>query len=137
MRQNEKILSEKFNSAPIAKLFGMRLHYPREAEAVVELPYNLNLDHALGGIHGGVIATLIDIAGWFSSAACHEGSWVATAQLSVNLVEHVEGKPLRAEGRVVRRGKRVDFCEMKCFDSDNRLIATGTGVFVVQPKIKF
>ncbi len=137
MRRTEEILAEKFNNAPIARFFGMRLHYPRKAEAVVELPYNPNLNHALGGIHGGVIATLIDIAGWFSSAACHEGNWIATAQLNVNLVEHVEGRSLRAEGKVVRRGKRVDFCEVKCFDSDNRLIATGTGVFVVQPKIKF
>ena len=40
--------------APIARFFGMHLSYNEEGGAVVDLPYNPNLDHALGGIHGGL-----------------------------------------------------------------------------------
>ena len=41
--------------APIAQTFGMTLSFDDDMRAVVDLPYNPGLDHALKGIHGGVI----------------------------------------------------------------------------------
>lgn len=47
--EREQELLALFNSrAPIARLFGMRLSYTAQREAVIDLPYNPNLDHATG-----------------------------------------------------------------------------------------
>jgi len=137
MTEREKTLVREFNDAPIAKFFGMTLSYPERGGARVDLPYNPNLDHAMHGVHGGVIATLVDIAGWFASAARHEGRWVATAEFRVHLLEHVERLALWGEGRVVRPGRTLDVCEMKIFDETDRVVAIASGTFVPQRTIDF
>ena len=82
-------LTSMFHAAPIARSFGMRLAYDAERCAVFTLPYNAGFDHGLGGIHGGVFATLLDNAGWFTVAAEYE-TWVATVEFQVRLLAAVQ-----------------------------------------------
>ena len=122
--------------APIARTFGMKLSFTPEGNAVVDLPHNPGLDHALNGIHGGVYATLLDSAGWFTAAAAHDAScWLATTEMSMHLLAPASNTSLRAEGRLIRRGSRQDVAEMRLYDGDGKLIAHATGTFVVQPNI--
>jgi acyl-CoA thioesterase len=137
MTERERALVREFNDAPIARFFGMTLTYPEPGVARVDLPYNPNLDHALHGVHGGVIATLADIAGWFASAARQEAGWVATAEFRIHALEHVERRALHGVGRVLRPGRALDVCEMRILDDQHRLVAFATGTFVPQPKLSF
>ena len=57
-----------FSRAPIKKTFGMNLAFNDKNESVFELPHNPALEHGLGDTHGGIIATLLDNAGWFAAA---------------------------------------------------------------------
>ena len=116
-----------FNGSPIGRLFGMTLRYDGEA-AVLDLPYNEHLDHALGATHGGVLATLLDNAGWFTLAPFYP-TWIATVEFQVRLHEPAVRRDLRARGRVVRRGWHLSVAEMEVRDMDDRLIATGSGTF--------
>ena len=102
--------------ARIARTFGMRLSFTEDDTAVVDLPHNPGLDHAMGGIHGGVYATLLDTAGWFASAVA--------ARIA-----------LRAEGRILKRGKRQDVVEMFLYDAAGELVGHGTGTMMVLPHI--
>lgn len=137
MTEREAALVREFNDAPIARFFGMTLSYPEPEVVRVDLPYNPNLDHALHGVHGGVIATLCDIAGWFASAARHDGQWVATAEFHVHTLEHVERRALYGVGRVLRPGRTLDVCEMRVLDDGGRLVAFATGTFVPQRSVAF
>jgi len=122
--------------APIARLFGMQLSYDEEGGAVVDLPYNPNLDHALGGIHGGVYATMLDTAGWFTVAASTDAScWVATSEFSVHLLQPVRRSSLRSVGRLVKVGKRQAVAEMRLEDGEGRLVGHGVGTFIVLPNV--
>lgn len=122
--------------APIARFFGMRLSYTEEGNAVIDLPYNPNLDHALGGIHGGVYATMLDTAGWFTAAAAHGLScWLATAELSVHFLAPTKTTSLRATGRLLKHGRRQDVAEMHLYDGQDHLVGHATGTFVVLPKV--
>jgi uncharacterized protein (TIGR00369 family) len=124
------------NVAPIARCFGMVLSYTEEGQAVIDLPYNPNLDHALGGVHGGVYATMLDSAGWFTVAAAHDAScWLATSEMSVRLLAPVKGTCLRAVGRLLKRGNRQDVAEMHLYDGENRLVGHATGTFIVLPNV--
>ena len=127
------LLLHTFNEvAPIARTFGMRLSFTPEGEAVVDLPYNPQLNHAGGGVHGGVYATLLDSAGWFTAAAAHETDcWIATAEMSIHFLLPVEGRALRAAGRIIKTGKRQDIVEMLLHDERGKLVGHATGTFIV------
>jgi uncharacterized protein (TIGR00369 family) len=132
----EQLLHIFNEMAPIAGTFGMRLSYNEEGQAVVDLPYNPGLDHALGGVHGGVYATMLDTAGWFTAAAAHDeahdvGGWLATSEMSVHLLLPVERTSLQAVGRLIKRGKRQDVAEMHLYDGDGRLVGHATGTFIL------
>jgi uncharacterized protein (TIGR00369 family) len=131
-------LSHLFNEkAPIARFFGMKLEYDDNGSAVVDLPYNSSLDHAVGGVHGGVYATLLDCAGWFTVAAAHEPySWFVTSELTIRYLEPVSGKSLRAVGRVIKQGRRQDVAEMQLFDEDGQLVGHATGTFMLINNVK-
>ncbi|RPI53938.1 MAG: PaaI family thioesterase, partial [Chloroflexi bacterium] len=111
---------------------GMRLSFTPEGHAVVDLPYNPGLDHAAGGVHGGIYATLLDSAGWFTAAAAHdEDAWIATAELSIHFLQPVERRALRAVGRLLKRGKRQDVAEVHLYDDAGELVGHATGTFVL------
>lgn len=117
--------------APIARTFGMRLSYTEDDRAILTLPYNPALDHALGDIHGGVFATMLDNAGWFTAALGRDEScWVATAELSMHLLRRATATSLRAEAWWLKRGKRQDVLEMKLFDGAGEMVAHATGTFI-------
>jgi uncharacterized protein (TIGR00369 family) len=121
-----------FERAPIAHYLGMKLSFDDQGNAIVELPHNPNLDHPLGGVHGGVYATLLDTAGWYTAAAGHDpGSWLATAEMSIHFLLPVERTALRAVGRPIRRGKHQDVAEVHLYDGEGRLVAHATGTFVL------
>jgi uncharacterized protein (TIGR00369 family) len=130
-------LLHMFNKvAPIARTMGMRLSFTAEGSAVVDLPYNPDLDHAAGGVHGGVYATLLDSAGWFTSAAAHgEEWWIATAEMSIHFLLPVERRGLRAVGRLLKRGKRQDVAEVHLYDDAGRLVGHATGTFIRLPGV--
>lgn len=125
-----RLLVDAFHRAPIAKAFGMTLTYNENRQAVFHLPYNLNFDHALKGIHGGVFAILIDNAGWFTAAA-HYKAWVVTVEFHTRLLEPVVGEDLRSVGKIIRAGNKLAVCEAEVRTKEDRLVATGSGTFLL------
>ncbi len=122
--------------APIARTFGMKLAYTDDDRAVITLPYNPALDHALGDIHGGIFATMLDNAGWFTAALGRDDScWVATAELSMHLLRRATATALRAEAWYLKRGKRQDVLEMKLYDAAGEVVAHATGTFITLPDV--
>jgi uncharacterized protein (TIGR00369 family) len=133
---NDRLI-ELFREAPVAKLLGMSLSYDEKGVACVDLPYNPSLDHAMKGVHGGVLATMLDSAGWFAVASLHEGVWVATSEFKVHLLNPVRENGIRAEGWVVKSGKRISVAEMRVMDYGGELVAVGTGTFVALRTLPF
>ncbi len=121
---------------PIARTFGMKLSFTEEGNAVVDLPYNPDLDHALGGVHGGVYATMLDTAGWFTAAVAHDVErWLTTSEMSMHFLLPAERTHLRAVGRLIKRGKRQDVAEMHLYDEEGQLVGHATGTFIVLPNV--
>lgn len=138
MNQNRitELITMFHNRARIRRTFGMSLSFTEDGSAVVDLPYNPNLDHSLGGIHGGVYMTLLDTAAWFTAAAAHDEScWVATSEMSVHLLRPVNEQALRAVGKLIKSGRRQDIVEAHLHDNEGQLVAHGVGTFVVLPSI--
>lgn len=119
-----------FGRAPIKRIYGMSASYAEPGRARFDLPYNPDFDHALHQVHGGVMATLLDNAGWFSVAAHYE-TWVSTAEFQVRLLRPAVREHLYSIGRVRRAGNRLAVAEMEVRGEDDTLVATGSGTFMV------
>jgi uncharacterized protein (TIGR00369 family) len=130
IKTHQKKLISVAKAAPIIQTFGMTLSYNDNNEAVFDMPYNAQFDHAAGGIHGGVYATLLDNAGWFTVCPYY-GYWVATVEYQTRLLEHVEGEALQAIGKIVRLGKRLATAQMELRTQAGKLVAMGSGTFAV------
>jgi len=90
----------------------------------------------LGGVHGGVIATLLDTA-----AGCSVHSTLAAGEMytSLDLTTKflrpvtVESGLLRCEGRVLNRGRRVALAQAELTDQSGRLVAHATSTCLIIP----
>jgi uncharacterized protein (TIGR00369 family) len=118
--------------SPIARFLGIGLSFTDNLESVVSLEYNPNLDNVAGHIHGGIYATLLDMAGWFACAVAHDDTcWIATSHITVHFLEAVKETSLRAVGRVIKTGKRQDVAEMNLYDAGGNLVGHASGTFVI------
>ncbi|BBM82886.1 PaaI family thioesterase [Candidatus Uabimicrobium amorphum] len=132
MSDINKLLDMFNNKAPIAQLFGMKLSFDENNNAKVHLPYNPNLDHALGLVHGGIYATMLDNAGWFTVAAHSETNnfWIATSEMSIHFLLPAKQTSLLATGKIIKYGKRQSIAEMSLFDGNDNLVGHSTGTFI-------
>lgn len=127
-------LIKMYASSPFASLLGISLELDQEGHSHLYLPFKQHLSHEKGGVHGGVFASLLDDAGWFASAVCHEGVWVTTSEFKVHLLAPVAGEDLHAEGWLIKRGKRMDIAEMRVYAGE-KLVAAGMGTYVILDKV--
>lgn len=111
----------------------MTLSYNDRGEAIFEMPYQQKFDHALGETHGGIIATLLDNAGWFTVAA-HYKKWVVTVDFQTRILEAAGKNDLVSRGRLVRAGNTLAVAEMEVRTREGKLIAVGSGSFMVTSK---
>lgn len=98
-------------------------------EGRTHLRLHLGPTHAnnLGVAHGGVLCTLLDVA-MGSAARVALGVPVVTLDMQASFLSPGRGVVL-AEGRVVRAGRSVVFCEADVRDEAGELVARATGLF--------
>ena len=127
-RPTEEFLDELvsiFNAAPIARSLGMSIEYNERGEAACTFPRNPDYDHGGHDVHGGVLATLLDTAAWFTVAARY-GHAVVTSDLHVRMLRPARRLGLRATAKVVRLGSKAAVTQMEVVDEGGALVAVGT-----------
>ena len=90
----------------------------------------------LGTVHGGWALTLIDSAtGCAAHTLLSAGVSYTTIETKANFSRPIfkDGGRVRAEGRVVGRGKRIISCEARVVDAKGRIVAHGTSTLMVLP----
>jgi len=101
--------------------------------AVLKLPYraeHTNMPDAAGaGIHGGMIATLIDAAASFP-VVVHTGNFnIATVNMRVDYLSWTGHSSLFGHGRVIRAGRTVAVADCQVKDETGKLCAVGRVTF--------
>lgn len=104
----------------------------------VEAEIDLDVIHQqqIGLVHGGVTATIADVAAGFAGfTLVGPRQHTVTAELKISYFAKGRGRRLRAVGRVVKPGRSLHFCEVDvyCHDEDDRavLIARATTTMAV------
>jgi uncharacterized protein (TIGR00369 family) len=120
-------------AAPVASLIGIcDFHSSKGTVSVAFEPQEFHYN-ALGTVHGGVIATLIDIA---TGAAVHsllkagQGFTTLTLELKYHRAMTVKSGRLVATAEVITRGREIVTAEAKVVDRNQRLFATATSTLM-------
>ncbi|MGB0844487.1 MAG: PaaI family thioesterase [Alphaproteobacteria bacterium] len=82
-----------------------------------------------GFLHGGVVTSLLDVAGGYAGCWCSvEGNVrrAVTISLNTNFLRSGGVGELIAIGKVVGGGKKIFFCQMDVFNKSGDKIAFGT-----------
>jgi uncharacterized protein (TIGR00369 family) len=117
---------------PFAELLGVQVTGQQPGRAILELELRPELLNSWEVAHGGVVMTLADIA-LAVAARTHDpaAKGAMTVELKVSFIEPGEGK-LVAEGRCLRSGKSLAFCEGEVRDVSGKLVAKALGTFMLR-----
>jgi uncharacterized protein (TIGR00369 family) len=112
---------------PFAIFCGIEPIENSEARTVLRVALRQEHGNNFGIAHGGLTATLIDIA--MGSAARRAANLpVMTLDLQVSFIAPGRGV-LTAEAKIVRAGRSVIFCEGEVRSEAGELVAKGSGLF--------
>jgi len=113
------------------EFLGFRLVDWRDGFARLEMPVRSEHRNTVDYLHGGVIASLLDIAGAVSGSYGSSAEYVSvTVNLNTNFITPHQGSTVVAEGELIRRSGTLFFAQAKLFDpSKNILCATATGTY--------
>ncbi len=78
--------------------------------------------------HGGVLAALIDLTGFYALIASGNMP-LATADLLVDYHQLAAPGPLTIEGRVIRLGSTLSVAEARIINTTGDLLASGRGAY--------
>ena len=114
----------KTNDVPVARLIGFEAKDIGDGRATVILPAGPQHANPMGTLHGGILCDIADAAMGiaFASTLAPEETFT-TVELKINFFRPVWEANLKAEGRVVRRGRSVGYVECEISDEQGRLIA--------------
>jgi uncharacterized protein (TIGR00369 family) len=118
------------------EFLGFRLTAWKEGFARLEMPVRPEHRNTVGFLHGGVIASLLDLAGAVSGSYGIAEDFVSvTINLNCNFMSPHKSGIAIAEGELVRVTKSMFFAQSKLFDAENkRLCATATGMYKRQAR---
>jgi uncharacterized protein (TIGR00369 family) len=127
------VLSEmraQFEATPLHALLGLDIR-PFDPDvpglSIVDMPVAAGAIASTGNVHGGAIATLVDVA--CASAASRSSSFIpgensmVTADMHVRYLGRPKGRALRCEAKVVKSGRTLIVVEGRVLDELDTLIA--------------
>jgi len=102
-------------------------------DLAIEMPVTARVANSRGGLQGGLIATLIDVvAGRAAMEGADAGHSSATSDMNIHFLAPITEGPARAEGTVLRRGRRSVVVHVDVRDlATDRLAAGSTISFTV------
>lgn len=119
------------------EFLGFRLTEWKEGFTRLEMPVRPEHRNTVGFLHGGVIASLLDIAGAISGSFGASENFVSvTINLNCNYLSPLRADTVVVEGELVRANKSLFFAEARLYDPEHkRLCATATGTYKRQERL--
>jgi uncharacterized protein (TIGR00369 family) len=121
---------------PISELFNFNLVEAENGRAVFEGIPEISYYNPIGTVHAGFTATLLDSAlGCAIFTTIAKGETWTTLELKLNLVRPLtkDTGPVRAEGRIIHRGRTVATSEGDLKDRAGKLYAHATTTCMIFP----
>ncbi len=130
--------TERLQTTELHRFLGLRATRIDTEVAILEMPVAPDAMGGTGNLHGGAIATLIDVTSAMAAARQvpfdYETHSLVTADLHVRYLGRPKGDTVRAEARVVRAGRQLIVVETRVLDQEDRIIATGDFSSMLVPR---
>lgn len=125
---------ERMREIPIYATLGFRDVTVRDGVASAVVPRQARFDGILHTYHGGLLMTVADsVAGLAALMALGPDARIATSHMSITLLRPATGD-VRAEARVLRRGRRIVPCLVDLFDGDRQVAFAEVTYAVLDPE---
>ena len=130
-------VTQSFKSQSMMKTLEARIHKVEKGKVTLEAPLLPSTLQQQGYVHAGLTFSIGDsAAGYAALTLLPEDQEVMTAEIKINLLAPADGELLRAEGRVVKRGKRLVVVTSEIHalkDGKKKLIAIMQGTMIPVP----
>jgi len=127
-------LIEIVNTSPYPRHLRMQLVSISVDQAVVKLKTEQCHLQPFGIVHGGVLATLVDTATfWSVFLRLPEDAGLVNIDLKLNYLKSISTGLMIAQGRCIRAGRTINYAEASVKDKEGNLIAHGTSTLMVLP----
>lgn len=95
----------------VLRMFGAEMVRLEPGQVDIALLFRPELGQHHGFFHGGVVATLLDVAcGMAALSLMPAGQGVVSAEFKLNFLAPAQGERLVAQGRVVKSGRTLSVC---------------------------
>ena len=124
--ESRKVPPDSAAHSPFSALLGLRMESSSTGTAVIRMPFQAKLLNDGGPsvpIHGGAIASLVDIAACAAVWTLDATSRSATISMTVNYTGMAIQTDLVARATVRRHSKRVASVNVEILDSKDALVA--------------
>jgi uncharacterized protein (TIGR00369 family) len=131
----QRLIEGRFSRVPLHRHLGLNLVQQGE-HSIVTMGLSDELRAAAAGsVHGGVLATLADVTcvSALSDAFDPLVEMPVTTDMHVRYYRQPRSGPLRAEARLVHRGRRLCSAECAVADADERVIIRATATYMMVP----
>lgn len=124
-------LDAMVRDSPFHRWLGVTLKSLTADSVEILLPWREEFvsDPVVRYTHGGILAALIDLAGDYAVAA-KLGRGVPTVDMRVDYHRSAQPGPLVARATVIKLGGTLATAEARVFDEQQRLVASGRGVYL-------
>lgn len=117
------------SSPPFQALLGIETVEAADGRTVLSFTHRPELGNRKGDVHGGVLATLVDLAmAQALRSLTPDFAGTSTVQMSINYLEPATGR-LTARGRVIKLGRTLGVAEATVEDEGGRAVVHATGSF--------
>lgn len=123
--KHARLVTEILMGSALARRLGIALDTLEPDRIVLRMPFRPDNVTVGSVVHGGAIATLVDVAGAAASAAgaAPEVEGGATSSLALSYLAPADGVDLAAEARVIRRSRGQAVSDVEVRDPAGRLVA--------------
>ena len=127
---------KKYNYCPFHRLCGLEFFETKEGHSRIGCQETEKLLNGHGIAHGGLIFTMMDVAGGQSVSVLENGEVlsIVTQNSSVSFLRPAKPGYITAEGELIRRGKRIAVSTISVYDENRSLLAKGDFTYYILDK---
>jgi len=130
-------MQSMLHEIPMHALLGIELVELGDVYSILSMPVREQAFNSTGNLHGGAVATLIDVAA--GTAAALGGGFrpgkqsLVTADLHVRYLGRPHGNIVYARAETLKAGRQLIVVECRVTDSDDRVIASADFSMMIVP----
>ncbi len=134
---NQDYIKELVNlvrQSPFPKHMSIELSKIEYDKSLISISLSRYHFQPFGIVHGGVLASLIDTATfWSAYLRLPQDTGLVNVDLKLNYLRPVTGGKLRAEGTCIKPGNTLSYSEARVIDDNDKIIAHGTSTLMALP----